>query len=152
MFGGPKIEHIAGHLGFSADGTRLNLDVRTVTDFHIATMDVETGDVDVWHSAERCYKHTQFSPTDPDLLLFCQDWWDDDITGEYTDYENRIWLQRAGEDPWPLFDEMDGKHSHEWWAADGKGIWYVDYESGTHYYDLATTPSVWADRSETSSR
>lgn len=135
---GAAIEHVSTHLTRSADGRRLNLDVRTTTEFHVGTMTIDTGDVDLWHSSERCYKHSQFSPADPDLLMFCQDWWRDAATNAHTDFENRIWLQREGEAPRPLFETMTGTHAHEWWGADGRSVWYVDYESGTHRYDLAT--------------
>lgn len=138
IVGGQDIQHISTHLTRSADDTMINLDIRTVTEFHIAAVTIETGEIAFWYSSDRCYKHSQFNPTAPDVLMFCQDWWTDLQTGKYNDYENRIWLQHEGEDPYPLFSEMEGCHSHEWWAADGQGVWYVDYESGTHYYDLET--------------
>jgi len=148
LFSGPgprdrqAIRRVTTHLTRSADGALANLDLIAGETWHIGVMALSTGAFEIWQSFPICYKHAQFSPTDPRLLMLCQDWWNDIKTGEFVPYRNRIWLLRSGEAAYPLFDETSGKnvtrHSHEWWAKDGTGIWFVDYDHGTEYVDLQT--------------
>ena len=144
LFSGPGskdrqgIRRVTTHLTRSADGQLVNLDLIAGDTWHIAVMHLATGAVDIWQSFPACYKHAQFSPTDPRLMMLCQDWWHDIKTGAHHDYDNRIWLLREGEKARPLFDTSPGRHGHEWWAKDGKGVWFVDYNKGTEYFDLQT--------------
>lgn len=146
---GSEIRRITTHLTRSADGKSLNLDLIAGDTWRLCTMDIETGKLDEWQSFKACYKHAQFSPTDPDLIMLCQDHWNDIKTGEHFGYKNRIWLIRRGEEAKPLYADGSGRnmhmHTHEWWAKDGNGIWYVDYDYGTEYYDLFTgeRTNVW---------
>ena len=148
LFAGTKprgkqgIRRVTTHLTRSADGALVNLDLIAGDTWHMAVMELATGEVEIWQSFPICYKHAQFSPTDPRLLMLCQDWWHDIKTGEHFPYRNRIWLLRQGEPAYPLFEEASGKnvarHSHEWWPPHGNGIWFVDYDHGTEYVDLRT--------------
>lgn len=143
---GSNIRRITTHLTRSADGKYVNLDLIAGDTWHLCAMEIETGKLDTWQSFPVCYKHAQFSPTDPDVMMLCQDHWNDIKTGEHFDYINRIWLITKGEQAKPLFEEDSGnnmhRHSHEWWARDGKGIWFVDYDHGTEYYNLETGEHV----------
>jgi len=136
------VRRVTTHLTRSADGTRVNLDLVAGDAWHVGAMRLDTGEIELWASFGVCYKHAQFSPSDPTLMMLCQDWWNDIKTGVFHPYKNRIWLLREGEAAKPLFPEGSGKnvarHSHEWWAADGKGVWFVDYDRGTEFYDLET--------------
>ncbi len=157
LFAGPGprdqqgIRRVTTHLTRSADGALVNLDLIAGETWHIAVMELATGAVEIWQSFPIYYKHAQFSPTDPRLLMLCQDWWNDIKTGEFFPYRNRIWFLRQGEPAYPLFEETSGKnvarHSHEWWAKDGQGVWFVDYDRGTEYVDLRTGQysNVWPD-------
>jgi oligogalacturonide lyase len=84
------------------------------------TVNLRTGQINklIEHSTD-WLNHMQFSPTDPNLLLYCHEglWW----------LVDRIWTMRT-----------DGSHNHlvhqrtleneiaghEWWAADGRTIMY----------------------------
>ncbi len=83
------------------------------------TIDVKTGEVKTIHKSTDWLNHLEFSPTDPTLLMFCHE-------GPWHKVD-RIWTMRA-----------DGTHitqihtrtmsmeifGHEFWAPDGKTIWY----------------------------
>jgi oligogalacturonide lyase len=83
------------------------------------TIDTRTGETKVIHRSTDWLNHLEFSPTDPDLLMFCHE-------GPWHKVD-RIWTMHA-----------DGSHAtlihkrtmvmeiagHEFWSADGKTIWY----------------------------
>jgi oligogalacturonide lyase len=83
------------------------------------TIDARTGETKVIHRSTDWLNHLEFSPTDPDLLMFCHE-------GPWHKVD-RIWTMHA-----------DGSHvtlihkrtmimeiaGHEFWSADGKTIWY----------------------------
>jgi oligogalacturonide lyase len=83
------------------------------------TMNIETGAVKTIHGSTDWLNHLEFSPTDPTLLMFCHE-------GPWHKVD-RIWTIGA-----------DGSHltkvhtrtmvmeifGHEFWAPDGKTIWY----------------------------
>jgi len=87
--------------------------------------------------------HLQFSPTDPNLLMFCHE-------GPWHKVD-RIWTIRAdGTDlklvhPRTMAMEIAG---HEFWSADGKTIWYdLQTPRGEDFwvagYDVATGERTW---------
>jgi len=137
---GRVLQRVVTHLTRSADGRLLNIDITIGDRFMVGAVEIETGKVDIWFQSEKCLRHGQFSPTDPTLMMFCEDWWRDVKTGQHHPYRNRLWMIRENREMWPLFaqSERTGRHSHEWWAPDGKSIWCVDYDLGTFQYDLAT--------------
>jgi oligogalacturonide lyase len=83
------------------------------------TIDTRTGEMKVIHRSTDWLNHLGFSPTDPNLLMFCHE-------GPWHKVD-RIWTMHA-----------DGSHvtlihkrtmvmeiaGHEFWSADGKTIWY----------------------------
>jgi oligogalacturonide lyase len=83
------------------------------------TIDAHTGETKVIHRSTDWLNHLEFSPTDPELLMFCHE-------GPWHKVD-RIWTMHA-----------DGSHvtlihkrtmimeiaGHEFWSADGKTIWY----------------------------
>jgi hypothetical protein len=140
--GGHPVQDVSTHLTASPGGTRLGLDIEATYSWHVGTMDVETGEVDIWWSTDECkYNHAQFSPTREELLV-AQDYWTD-AEGNRHPYDQRMWLVRpdgerqqvGGEMPMRDHDQWPCRWGHEWWADDGDGVWYVDYEEGTHYWD-----------------
>ncbi len=141
------IRRLTTHLTRSADGKWLNIDMIAGDEWHIGAFHIETGRYEHWQTFDACYKHAQFSPTDSDLMMICQDHWQDIKTGKFNPYVNRLWLIRRGETAMPIFPNVvrGDLHAHEWWAKNGKGIWYVNYEGGTHYVPLDTmrTELVW---------
>jgi len=83
------------------------------------TLNAKTGEVKIIHRATDWLNHLEFSPTDPNLLMFCHE-------GPWHKVD-RIWTIHA-----------DGTHitkihtrnmameifGHEFWGHDGKTIWY----------------------------
>lgn len=93
------------------------------------TIGIKTGEVKVIHRANAWFGHVQFSPTDPDLLMFCHE-------GNWEKVE-RIWLVN----PSKSMTAPDGTVTsnariayhrtepreivgHEFWHPDGKTIWF----------------------------
>lgn len=106
----------------------------------------------IWREFDRCYNHGQFSPADPDLQLINQDSAVDPLTGDCPNYENRMWLARRDGGAAPIFADASASgaamHGHEWWAADGRHVWYIHYGRGVMRVDpFKSTPVpelIWA--------
>jgi oligogalacturonide lyase len=110
-----------GRPGQRAAGIESNLHRRWAMHLPMAlyTIDIKTRQVQKIYHSHDWLNHVQFSPTDPGLILFCHE-------GPW-ELNDRIWTIRA-----------DGSHltkihtrtmvmeifGHEFWAADGKTIWY----------------------------
>lgn len=83
------------------------------------TIDIQTGRLDKLFTDSAWLNHVQFSPTDPNLLMFCHEgpWhkvdriWTIDIRTKQT----RLMHKRS------MDMEIAG---HEWFAASGKRIWF----------------------------
>ena len=83
------------------------------------TMNTKTGEVKVIHRATDWLNHLEFSPTDPNLLMFCHE-------GPWHKVD-RIWTMHAdGSGVTKVHTRtMAGEiFGHEFWAPDGKTIWY----------------------------
>jgi oligogalacturonide lyase len=83
--------------------------------------DIKTGKVSELHRINTWLGHVQFSPTDPNLLMFCHE-------GPW-DKVDRIWLLHTNEDhPQPQLvlkrTEVNEIAGHEFWSADGSTVWY----------------------------
>jgi oligogalacturonide lyase len=82
------------------------------------TVEIATGKSRVIHETNTWLGHVQFSPADPQLLMFCHE-------GPWGELD-RIWLIRADGSALRLAyqrraaEEIAG---HEFWSADGKTIW-----------------------------
>lgn len=131
-------EQLATHLSRSADGRAFAVDARFGNDWYVGEAPLDGSPVRIWQTFDRCHNHAQFSPTDPDLMLLAQDWWHDASSGDYGKIQNRMWLLRRGATATPILPDGSGKQVHEWWDADGRHVWYVDYRYGTHRVDPAT--------------
>ncbi len=105
-------------------GQRINLYARWAQHLPMAlvTMDAGTGEIKQFNPSNDWDNHFQFSPTDPGLLMFCHE-------GPWQ-LNDRVWTIRT--DGTGLFkvhqrtmiNEIWG---HEFWAADGRAIWYQLY-------------------------
>jgi oligogalacturonide lyase len=83
------------------------------------TMNTATGEVKVIHRATDWLNHLEFSPTDPNLLMFCHE-------GPWHKVD-RIWTMHAdGSNIVKVHERtMAGEiFGHEFWGHDGKTIWY----------------------------
>ena len=93
------------------------------------TIEIKTGQMKIVHRDERWLGHVQFSPTDPDLCMFCEE-------GNW-ERVDRIWLIS----PSRSTTNADGSVTsnariafhrtepreiagHEFWQPDGKAIWF----------------------------
>ena len=132
---------IASHLTFSADKSELCCDICSGNEVYLTSLDIMSGEFELWHTFHGGWNHAQFNPADKDLILFAMDFWVDLTTGirnRIGATENgqltRIWTIRRGEEPvnhLPVYKEA----SHEWWSADGKRIYYCDWRKGTCMID-----------------
>lgn len=133
---------LATHLSRSADGKSFAIDAQIGAEWFVGDMTLDgSGSFRLWQKFDLCHNHAQFSPTDPDLLLIAQDGWIDPATGVEGETRDRLWLLRRGQPAKPLLPEAPlpaSLRGHEWWGADGRHVWYVDYHAGTARVDLAT--------------
>jgi oligogalacturonide lyase len=82
-------------------------------------VEIATGKTRVIHETNTWLGHVQFSPTDPQLLMFCHE-------GPWAELD-RIWLIRADGSGLRLaYQRQAAKEiaGHEFWSADGKQIWF----------------------------
>jgi len=101
-------------------------------------IDLPTAKLRVVHREMEWTNHVQFSPTDPDLLMYCHE-------GPWEKVD-RIWLinVRTGENRLMHKRTMEGEIAgHEFWAPDGKTIWFdLQLPKSTTFYlggaDVAT--------------
>src|SRR6185436_4029759 len=83
------------------------------------TIDVKTGDVKTFHPSTDWLNHVQFSPTDPQLLMFCHE-------GPWHKVD-RIWNIRTDGSGLRLIHArtMDMEIAgHEFWSPDGSTVWF----------------------------
>lgn len=126
LIGNRQIIRTATHLTRSADGKEFFIDLGLEMQWLFGSLPVDGGDFRLWHRFDRCFNHAQYSPTDPDTVLFAEELHDDPITGLTFPITNRLWLIRRGEAPRPIMPQPTWA-CHEWWDADGEHIWCVHY-------------------------
>jgi hypothetical protein len=133
-------ERIATHLTLSADGKSVNIDARFDNECHLGNMPLDGSPVRIWQKIDGFYDHGLFSPTDPDLLMFAHEYWQEHIAEPF-DHDlpyHRLWLIRRGEKARPILRQPVSHSGHEWWDPDGKHIWYVHYGVAVKKVDIAT--------------
>jgi hypothetical protein len=124
LVGARGVARLATHLTRSADGREFFIDAWIGLQYVMGSLPVDGGDFNVWHCWNRNYNHAQFSPTDPDEVLFAQENHADPITGLKIPIVDRMWTMRRGGAPRPVMPEPT-RVSHEWWDAEGKHVWCV---------------------------
>lgn len=132
---------IATHLSRSADGASFAIDAEIGNEWFVGDLAISNGAFRLWQKFDLCHNHAQFSPVDPDLLLIAQDGWVDPCTGRRGETSDRIWLVRRGQPAEPLLPQArlsSSLRGHEWWSADGRDVWFIDYHEGTARVDIAT--------------
>jgi hypothetical protein len=122
---GRQVMRAATHLTRSANGKEFFIDLGLQMQWLFGSLPINGGDFDLWHRFDRLYNHAQFSPTDPDEILFAEEFHNDPITGLTFPVRNRLWVMRRGEQPRPLHPEPRAGVSHEWWDPGGKHVWCV---------------------------
>jgi oligogalacturonide lyase len=82
--------------------------------------DIKTGKFTELHRINTWLGHTQFSPTDPNLLMYCHE-------GPWA-LVDRMWLLRIGNGSKPenvlVRTEKNEIAGHEFWSSDGSTVWY----------------------------
>lgn len=141
------VRTIATHLTPSPDKNEFFL---TIHDHNINTrigsVNIKTGEFSEWAKCDHWINHEQFNPQNSDIALCAYDYSVDIITGQnYTipSDENgnylRLWtVERNGK--MKTYPPHNNFATHEWWSADGKKIYYVNFfgihrlnlESGEH--------------------
>ncbi len=83
------------------------------------TVRIADGDIKTFHASTEWLNHVQFSPTDPELMMFCHE-------GPWHKVD-RIWTIHAdGSEPRKIHARKIDMEiaGHEFFSADGKTIWY----------------------------
>jgi oligogalacturonide lyase len=102
-----------------AKDVRLNARVEARIPMEMFTIDTRTGERKVIHRSTDWLNHLQFSPVDPNLLLFCHE-------GPWHRVD-RIWSMRlpTGQPQLMHHRTMNMEIAgHEFFAPDGKSVWY----------------------------
>ncbi|HWA08394.1 MAG TPA: oligogalacturonate lyase family protein [Opitutaceae bacterium] len=122
---------------------RTLMGVRAAPPRSLFTLEIKTGAIKVIHSESEWLNHLQFSPTDPNFIMFCHE-------GPWIEVD-RVWTIHT--DGTGLFKvhtrtmNME-KAGHEFFSADGRTLWYdlqtprseVFWLAG---YELATGHRTW---------
>ncbi len=119
-----QVKRIATHLTRSANGKEFFIDAALGLQWVFGSLPMDGGDFQMWQRFDRNYNHAQFSPTDPDLVLFAEENHPDPITGLTFPIIDRMWLIRRGERARPVYSTPT-RVTHEWWDEDGKHVWCV---------------------------
>lgn len=131
------VERVATHLTLAADGRAFFIDAAVGLHYVFGALPVDGGDFELWHTFQRNYNHAQFSPTDPNCVLFAQENHPDPITGLRFPIEDRLWLLRKGEAPHPILPTPT-RLTHEWWDPDGQHVWCIKSDTGVWRVNIAT--------------
>jgi len=99
------------------------------------TVDTATGEQSVIHRSTDWLNHLQFSPGDPQALMFCHE-------GPWHRVD-RIWSMRLGDEPQVVHRRAMNMEiaGHEFFDADGKTIWYdLQTPRGEDFWLAAANP------------
>ncbi|MGC9467122.1 MAG: hypothetical protein ACP5HS_00895 [Anaerolineae bacterium] len=124
LIGDRPFSRLATHLTRSADGKEFFVDAAFGLQWVMGSLPIDGGKFEPWQRFDRNYNHAQFSPTDPDLVLFAEENHSDPITGLRFGIVDRMWLIRRGESARPVFSTPT-RVTHEWWDPDGEHVWCV---------------------------
>jgi oligogalacturonide lyase len=99
------------------------------------TVDTKTGEQKIIHRSTDWLGHLQFSPTDPQLLMFCHE-------GPWHRVD-RIWSMRLGSEPQLMHRRSMNMEiaGHEFFDVDGRKIWYdLQTPRGEVFWLASVTP------------
>lgn len=125
LFGDRYLEHMSTHLTLSHDKKELFFEAKSGDDFFAGSFHLDTKEFSIWKHFDRCYKHSQFCPTDKDLVLIAQDNQIHPMTGIKYRYDNRLWLLKRDGSFYPVFKE-NVRVTHEWWDKDGEHFYALN--------------------------
>ncbi len=119
MLGGSLVEEGTGPRPSLPRGASLEARWEARQPMSLYTINIKTGEVKTFHHSTDWLNHVQFSPSDPELLMFCHE-------GPWHKVD-RIWTIRADGSGLRKIHtrtmEMEIA-GHEFFSADGKTIWY----------------------------
>jgi len=119
------------HLTYSPDGKEILADIQTREGSYIGTFEVATGEFTEWYHSEPGipFNHAQFCPTDKNLCMVAHEY--STINGVSTPpslvdgvYPRLRLVRRDGS--CEMRKPLQNYATHEWWAADGKSIFYCN--------------------------
>jgi oligogalacturonide lyase len=100
------------------------------------TIDIASGRTNIFLKGNDWFNHVQFSPTDPQLLLFCHE-------GPWH-LVDRIWNVRTDGTGLQLLHKRTVTNEiagHEFWSADGKTVWFdLQKPRGKNFFLAGTEP------------
>lgn len=137
-----------------AEGREIQINRRLVQNLpmEIFTINIKTGEKKTITASTDWLNHLQFSPTDPNMLLYCHE-------GNWH-LVDRLWLidvSKKDAKPKKLHARTMNMEiaGHEWWSHDGKTVWYdLQTPRGVDFwiagYDIDTGKRHWfhMDRNE----
>ncbi len=144
MFAGKKADEITQENRLSAEkenglARRLNAVLKAQNPRCLFTLSAKTGEVKKFGYAYAWLNHLQFSPTDPNLLMFCHEGtWHEVI---------RVWVINVTS-PNPVAVAMHQRSmpmeiwGHEWWAPDGKSVGFDLQKPRSGSFFIARVPLV----------
>ncbi len=137
---GGKPSRVVTHLTFSSDGKALSMDAWVGADSFIGSFPLDGSQPVVWEQVRGTFDHAQFSPTEPDVLLLADEYWQNPEHGPFNPQAlyHRMYTIRRGGRVTPVLPAPITHSGHEWWDADGRHVWYVHYGVGIKRVDLAT--------------
>jgi oligogalacturonide lyase len=146
LLGGTSIGHTdwtATHVPRGKKGAMMEERLAKHYPMELFFYNIATGETKKFNRCTDWLNHLQFSPTDPNLLMFCHE-------GPWHKVD-RIWTIRTDGSDLKLIHqrtmimEIAG---HEFWSADGKTIWYdLQTPRGEDFwvagYEIATGKRTW---------
>jgi hypothetical protein len=135
-----RLTRLATTLSVSSDGHYFLLDGEIGEHWFIALGDRHTGEVRILEEFLRPFDFAQFSPMDPELFLFSEEWWHHPESGQRFPYHHRTWLMDTAQTMFqPLLVDGWSGHgaspAHQFWSSDGKVCW-VDLNEGAFWADV----------------
>lgn len=123
----------ATHLTFSPDKTEMFLDSQTNKGSVTGSINLKSGEYQIWSRPEFLRNHGQFNPVYHDLALTAEEFQNDEdgnplsIRTDENGVFMRLWtVKRNGEEKvWPPLNLE--RATHEWWSSDGTKIYYCKY-------------------------
>ena len=119
------------HLTFTPDRKELVVDYQTSNGNYLGSIDVVTGEFTQWYHTEpgRWYNHAQCCPTDGNLMMCAHEMWNGLTLRNEAVYEDGIYpriqfITREGK-RW-IIRLAGNEGGHEFWAPDGKSVYYVN--------------------------
>lgn len=113
------------------------------TPMALFTINTTTGELKLFNYSTDWLNHVQFSPTDPEQLLFCHE-------GPWQKVD-RIWTIRTDGTQLTCIHQRTMNMEiagHEWWSTDGKTVWYdLQTPRGVDFwvagYNIDTHQRIW---------